>query len=323
MRITLTPPPWATHLISDLDDWLRAPRPVADVQPFDLPDDAYFEYAWLDALGEKRPDPANDNPPRNPWWEYARWLAGPAYAPEPIAAGVLDAAAGELRRLRVPSARLGETRHVLVYSPAGFAARALPHVWFQDGKAFLGWGQVPQVLDRLLASRLAAPAHLVFVPPVERTREYHYNDDYLAFLVDEARPAVEALAPCDGRRVAWGASLGGLCSANLAWRHPLLFQTVVTQSGAFLFAPGQRPADPHGGHEFWRARVESEPWRPLRWFLTTGTLEWLHAPNRNLAATLEGRGYAVGYLERTMGHNWANWRDGLAPGLRFALPAGR
>ncbi len=69
--------------------------------------------------------------------------------------------------------------------------------------------------------------------------------------------------------------------------------------------------------------MESEPWRPLRWFLTTGMLEWLYAPNRNLASTLEGRGYAVGYLERTMGHNWANWSDGLAPGLRFALPAGR
>jgi enterochelin esterase family protein len=320
MHIDLTPPPWATHLISDLDDWMRAPRPATDLQPFELPDDAYFEYAWLDAQGRKRPDPANPNPPRNPWWEYARWLAGPHYAPEPIAAGASAAALGELRRLRLVSTRLGETRHVLVYSPAGCDDRALPHVWIQDGKAYLGWGKVPQVLDRLLASHVVEPAHLVFVPPAERTRDYYYNDAYLDFLVDEARPAVEALAPCDGRRTAWGASLGGLCSANLAWRHPVLFQTVVTQSGAFLFAPDERPASPYTGQEFWRARVEREPLRPLRWFVTTGTMEWLHAPNRNLAATLEGRGYAVGYLARAAGHNWVNWCDGIAPGLRFALP---
>ena len=68
MEIRLTPPPWATHLISDLDDWLRAPRPVTEIVPVTLPDDAYFEYAWLDARGEKRPDPDNPNPPNKPRW---------------------------------------------------------------------------------------------------------------------------------------------------------------------------------------------------------------------------------------------------------------
>ena len=41
MRVDLQPPAWATHLLSDLTDWQRAPLPAADVAPFDLPDDAY------------------------------------------------------------------------------------------------------------------------------------------------------------------------------------------------------------------------------------------------------------------------------------------
>ena len=56
----------------------------------------------------------------------------------------------------------------------------LPHVVFQDGKAYFGWGKAPQVLDRLLKAGRCAPAHLVFIPPVDRSREYHFNDAYIA-----------------------------------------------------------------------------------------------------------------------------------------------
>jgi hypothetical protein len=40
MRIELTPPDWATHIQSDLTDWQRAPLPVEELAPFDLPDHA-------------------------------------------------------------------------------------------------------------------------------------------------------------------------------------------------------------------------------------------------------------------------------------------
>jgi len=330
MRIDLTPPPWATHLISDLDDWLRRPRPVAEVAPFEIPDDAYFEYAWLDREGTPRPDPQNPNPPNNPWWDHARYLAGPRYAPDPWWSDIPEKTAprGTVQRLRIDSEHLQQQRHVIIYTPEAAApggarapGEALPQVWFQDGKAYFGWGKAPQVLDRLLAAVRCAPAHLVFVPPVDRTVEYHFNDAYLAFLLQEALPRVDDLAPCSGQRTAWGASMGGLCSAELAWRHPLSFQTVVSQSGAFLFHPGQSLRDdPYAGKEWWAERVRTEAWRPIRWQVQTGTLEWLHAANRNLAEALETRGLDVGYQERPSGHNWTTWRDGLADGFRFALP---
>ncbi len=62
MRIDLRPPAWATHLLSDAGDWQHAPVPVAEMRPIDLPDDTYFEYAYLDSEGERRPDPDNPRP---------------------------------------------------------------------------------------------------------------------------------------------------------------------------------------------------------------------------------------------------------------------
>ncbi len=320
MRINLRPPPWATHLISDLDDWMKSPRPVADVTPFDLPDDAYFEYAWLDDEGRKRPDPTNPNPPHNPWWDYARWLAGPKYQQNPFWLAAKDTLHGKVTRLRLPSKILGDTRHILIYTPPGTGTDALPQVWFQDGKAYFGWGKAPQLYEALLAANLVAPARLIFLTPANRTQEYFFNPDYLRFVIDEAIPAIETAAPTTDARTAWGASLGGLCSANLAWQHPLKFATVVAQSGAFLFYPDQQLDTPFTGQEFWRNRVLTESWRPLRFHLSTGTLEWLHGPNRNLAQALTEREFPVEYIERPAGHNWTNWRDGLAAGFRFALP---
>ena len=54
MLVDLQPPPWAVKLLSDLTDWQRAPVPVAEMTPFEIPDDAYFEYCWVDAAGERR-----------------------------------------------------------------------------------------------------------------------------------------------------------------------------------------------------------------------------------------------------------------------------
>jgi len=320
MRIDLVPPSWATHLLSDLTDWQKAPLPTADLTPFDLPDDVYFEYAWQDADGGRRPDPDNNNPRLNPWWEYASNLTGPEYRSDPDADTGTAGPRGRVLRLEVESLILGQRRRVLIYSPPGRAESRLPVVLFQDGKAFFGWGKVPQVYDRLLDRGEVAPAHLVFVPPTERTPEYFFNPDYRRFLADELLPTVEQRVHCDGRRVAWGASLGGLLSAQLAWERRDLFQTVVTQSGAFLFSPETRQQSPFAGEESFLAQVRQGDPRPLRWHLDCGTLEWLLDSNQRLVAALRDGGADVTFSPRNAGHNWINWRNGLAMGLRRALP---
>ncbi len=322
MRVDLTPPGWATHLLSDLTDWRREPLPVAELRPFDLPDDAYFEYAWQDEKGEPRPDPSNGNPRLNPWWPYACHLAGPAYAPDPHAvraAGV--PARGRTLRLELESGLLAQKRRLLVYSPAGCADRELPLVVFQDGKAYYGWGRVPGVLDALLDEGAVGPAHLVFVPPVARSREYAFNPVYRRFICDEVIPFVSARVHWTGRATAWGASLGGLLSAQLAWERPDIFGRVVAQSGAFQFSPDMDFTRPFGGDEAFlhQVREHRAPVPEIRWYLECGTLEWLHRSNRNLAEALRSRGTVAELKLRHAGHNWVNWKNGIASGLRAAL----
>ncbi len=319
MRIDLTPPPWATHLQSDLTDWQRGPMPVADLTPFDIPDDAYFEYAYTDAEGVRHPDPANNNPRQNPWFDFASNITGPAYQQDKwvVPAGVRPR--GRVLRMAIESKILHKTRRLIVYSPAGRAEDELPIILFQDGKAFFGWGRVPQVMDRLLEAGEIGPAHLVFVPPSKRTEEYAFNPEYRKFLREELLPAVEARVRCDGRRTAWGASLGGLLSAQLAWEMPDKFQNVVAQSGAFLFSPDMDRSNPFaGGESFLQVVRQGDPTR-LGWHLDCGRLEWLLASNERLATALGEKGANVGFVTRSAGHNWVNWRNGLAQGLRFAL----
>ncbi len=322
MIVSIAVPSWATHLVSDLTDWKRSPVPVAAIHRFALPEDAYFEYAFLDATGTARPDPGNPWPPQNPWWDYARSLRGPAYQPDPIAEVGTARPSGQVLRAAIQSDTLGQHRRYLVYTPAGYAGEKLPLVLFQDGMAYYAWGKVPQVFDRLLAARQVRPAHLVFVPSRERAREYAFNPDYRHFLVAELLPAVEARLRCSGERITWGASLGGLLSAWLAWEHPALFQMVVAQSGAFHFPPDQGRIDPFQGGEWFLGTVASSaglPPRSLRWYLDCGTLEWFLASNRRLVKALRRQGFAVRFQTRAAGHNWVNWRNGLAGAFRCAL----
>jgi len=321
VRVELQAPPWATHLLSDLTDWNRRPLPVAEMAPFDLPDDAYFEYAYLDADGARRPDPANDRPRLNPWWPYACHLAGPDYAPHPLVSRADAPTRGRTLRLNIESEILGQTRPVLVYSPAGHAADSLPWIVVQDGKAYFGWGRVPRLLDLLLETGRVRPAHLVFIPPRERTRDYAFNPAYRRFVCDEVVPRVSERAPWNGEATAWGASLGGLLSAQLAWKRPDLFGRVVTQSGAFQFSSDMDYGRPFGGdEEFLRTVLEHPGDLPdLRWWLDCGTLEWLLPSNRNLHRELSARGARCELDLRHAGHNWVNWKNGLAAGLEFAL----
>ncbi len=318
MEIRLDPPAWATHLLSDLHDWSRAPLPVADLRPFDLPDDVYFEYAWLDAEGKPRPDPANEDR-RNPWWPHACAVAGPDYRADPWAAKATDRPRGRTRRLWMESADGSRRHRVLVHAPDGDFDAPRPTVYLQDGKAYFGWGRAARIAELLQEAGEIPPARYVFIQPVDRGFDYFFNERYRDFLAGELIPAIENRAPCAGRRVAMGASLGGLCSAWLALQRSDLFGAVVSQSGAFLMGPADDPPDPFGGSEWLLDQLRSGAGADLRWSLDCGTLEWLHPAHLRLAEALADGGFEHRAVSRHAGHNWVCWRDGLAGALRFAL----
>jgi hypothetical protein len=191
METTIEIPSWAAYVVSDHTDMDRDPHPVdaSKVSSFtlELPDDVYFEYGFMDADGEIRPDPNNDGRAENPWYPNASALTGPDYAPDPYAQVDTDRATGELRRHRWESERLGEVRRVNVYTPDGYDG-PLPTIVLQDGTAYMRVARLPAVLEALLADGVVAPARLVMIEPVDRVAEYGFDDTYRSFVTDEVLP---------------------------------------------------------------------------------------------------------------------------------------
>lgn len=324
MKVSAAVPQWAHQLASDDTDMERAPQPLEPRETptveFEVPDDGYFEYGFVDGQGKLRADPANSVRAENPWYPDASALAGPSYRPDPLAAPDKALERGQLTRLRLTSAALdGQLRRVSVYTPGAFEGAELPLVVVQDGVAFQRLAALHLVGEALAAKGEARPARFVFVEPVDRRVEYGYSNAYLDFMFEELLPAVEGVGPGTGENVWLGASLGGLVSANAALARPDLAASVVTFSGAFLGDPEHK--------EFYAARNswllerlnDQQTTLPARWYLEVGTIEWLTAVNRKVASVLATRHVESSLVERHAGHNWTNWRNGMASALRFVL----
>jgi enterochelin esterase-like enzyme len=328
---TFTPPAGATALIGDFTDWKkRDPIAVQNGRPIalTLPRGAWVEYAWLDAAGQPFPDPDNAQRSLNPWWNYPRAAEIGRYARHPLttdhAADAAPIPRGESHRLSWEGQVFPGTRRAIVYTPPGYdAAQTYPVYYVQDGVAFYRTGKLGELMDRALHAGLIRPAVLVFVEPGDRNEEYYLNDRYLDFLTQEVWPRTEGpysvSAQASGRGL-WGASLGGLISLYLASTHPALFGTVVSHSGAFIAHPAGRQGssiDTTTAGEWLRERLQASPPRHLRVSLDTGTLEWLTAPNRRMAAALADLGVQHQYREYQSGHNWVTWKSALPEALLY------
>lgn len=322
MNVTINIPSWARHIVSDFTDMDRSPHPVDAAKvsrfSFKLPDDVYFEYAFLDEDGKMQVDPENDTRADNPWYPNASAIFGPAYTPDPYANVDKRLERNQPQRHRLKSGVLGQERRLIVYTPSGHEGETLPCVFVQDGLAYLRVARLTAVLEALLEKKVIRPAHLVFIEPLDRTKEYAFNPDYRAFMYDELIPFVDQELETSGERIAMGASLGGLVSTTLALTRPDLFRTVIAQSGAFLGAPHDK--DFYRSETSWvLQRLEQGVAREVRFYTETGTIEWLTDINRQVRDVLSARGYTHAYDERNAGHNWLNWRNGLSKALRFAL----
>lgn len=320
MEVTLRAPAWARRIASDLTDMDRDPRPVepgAEVR-YRVPDDAYLEYAWIDADGALRADPANPSRADNPWYPEVSAVRGPDYRPDALADPPAPPEPAVVERLRVASEHLRQQRRLVVVAPAGFGSAELPLVLVQDGIAFYRLARLADVLDALVRAGQARPARLVFVEPLERSREYAFHAGYRDFVADELLPHVRERFPSTGETVAVGASLGGLFSATLALQRPGVVDAVATFSGAFLGRP-EEPDFYRGTRSFVAEELERGAGAGVRWYAEVGTLEWLTDVNRRVARALEGHGVEHAFAERHAGHNWTNWRNGLASALRFAM----
>lgn len=321
MRLEVRVPDWARSVISDRTDMHRRPHPVdaRKVARFalHLPDDARFEYAFVDGDGRVRADPDRGATGANPWYPELTEVRGPAYAPHPLADPPAADPAWTVRRHRVASRAFGAERRVVVASPPD-ASGPLPVLVLHDGVAYQRLARTADVLAALVRQGRARPAHLVFLEPGDRLVEYAWDERHVRFVHDEARAVVAEHHPTGAGWWAMGASLGGLAAATLALHAPDDWTGVVAQAGAFLGSPADRRH--HGVAGSWLAeRLEAGAGAHLRWVLDVGTLDWLLPVNRRARDALLAHGADVAYAERAAGHNWRCWRDGLPAALAAAL----
>lgn len=321
MNLDVRVPDWARFVYSDLTDMHRAPQRVdaAKVARFtlDLPDDVRFEYAFVDGEGRVRADPDRGASGANPWYPEVTEVRGPGYQPDPLADPSAADPAWTVRRHKIASRAFGADRRVVVASPPDEPG-PLPVVVLHDGVAYQRLARAADVLAALVRDGRARPAHLVFLEPGDRLVEYAWDERHVRFVHDEVRPFVADHHAVGAGWWAMGASLGGLAAATLALHAPGDWRGVVAQGGAFLGTPDD--ARHHGTERSWLAdRLEDGAGSDLRWALDVGSLDWLAPVNRRAHAALAAHGADVAFAERTAGHNWGCWLDGLPDAFAAAL----
>ena len=132
------------------------------------------------------------------------------------------------------------------------------------------------------------------------------------------------------RVVVSGASAGGLGAAYATFEHPELFGNVLSLSGAFVFSPGMLSPTWKGEHEWLTRRIATSETKPIRVYLSAGSLEInslrdldggpnLVLANRHLRTVLEAKGYSVWLEEFPGGHDMISWQGVIPEGLTALL----
>ncbi|HWW75667.1 MAG TPA: alpha/beta hydrolase-fold protein, partial [Pyrinomonadaceae bacterium] len=154
------------------------------------------------------------------------------------------------------------------------------------------------------------PFIIVFIDPLDRTKEYWANDQFADWMARTLVPLVDSRyhtrAERDGRALI-GASLGGTISVWTALRHPDAFARVGGNSTAFQIDE-ERVLAALSGLDAAERRAH-----PLRFYLDAGRYEPpIFDTTRRANLILRARGYPVVYREEPVGHNYTAWRDRLA-----------
>ena len=321
MQAQIFVPEWAKYIISDFTDYERNAQKIDSNKikkiKYKLPDDVYFTYGFLDENKKLRPDPNNPVKADTPNYPELSAIIGPDYKEDKYYNPKIKAA-GRVFRHKISSRYMQENRRIIIYTPENYEDFDLPTIYVHDGVAYYRIARLADMLEQILPEEKIRPAHLVFVEPKNRLKEYGFNQNYQDFITKELIPFIDSELNTTGERISLGASLGGLVSATLAIKNPELFTTVLTQSGAFLGNPTQKKF--YNIEDSWLLeQLKNLDELDLRWFSSVGTLEWLTEINIKISKELKRKAQEHDFVQINIGHNWVNWRNNLARALIFAL----
>jgi len=257
------------------------------------------------------------------------YAEGPEAPGQPWIKPGTGAAKGRLDQMPFVSRQLGNTRDVWVYTPPDFETLkgtpgGLPLLLVFDGGEYVSSIPTPTILDNLIAARRISPMLAVLVgnPQGRRDEELNANEAFADFIATELISWIKNRYPISASpaaNVVAGSSSGGLAATFLAYKHPDIFGNVLSQSGAYYFAPASEDEP-----ELLPRAFATSSRRALRFYVEVGTLESnresfkgvnMVSSNRHFRDVLLARGYPVTYREFRGGHSDLNWRGGFAEGL--------
>ncbi len=321
MQAKITIPKWAEYIISDFTAYERDAKKLDASKikkiKYILPDDVYFTYGFLDKDKKLRSDPKNPNKAQTPNYPALSAIIGPKYQESDYYNPTAEAN-GRVIRHKIKSEYLKENRRIIIYTPYGYEDFELPTIYIHDGVAYYRIAKLANMLEQILINNNIRPAHLVFVEPKNRLKEYGFNENYQNFIVKELIPFIDSELKTTTERITLGASLGGLVGATIAIKNPEIFTTVISQSGAFLGNPETKKF--FGVNDSWLLeQISNLDSLPIRWYSSVGSIEWLTNINIEISQELAKKAQGHDFVQISIGHNWVNWRNTLAKAMEFAL----
>jgi enterochelin esterase-like enzyme len=217
--------------------------------------------------------------------------------------------------VRIASTALGYDLQYWIYLPEK-ARKPLPELYITDGQAYLGAGEMVDLLDEEIENGNIAPIAAIFVDSrdpdylteTRRNKEFMCKVDYAKFYIGELMPQISSRwtgADASTRRGVMGVSFGGINSACFGVMMPGVFQLLIMHSPA---------SDKH--LDVVNGLYQEKPRSPSAIFISHGGPQDNEAAARRFVQTLEEKGYPVRHLANDGVHDWENWRPLLDDSLR-------
>lgn len=310
----------APHLIDDLHDWDEHPQKLRRVSPrlfaasFDLPRDAYFEYAFYDPETKSRVrDPLNPRRNWNGFGNYNHFFYMPESQPSPWTIRQRDIPHGtfSLHAIETWMVKFPGKRRVRLYHPP--TNKRVPLLIVYDGPDYFNRGRLPVIVDNLIAAKCIRPIAMAFLPNggPRRGLEYACSDATLAWIEHDVLPLANRelklldIKKYPGAFGVLGASFGGLMSVYTGLRLPEIFGRVLSQSPVFETE----------GRDFVAVDlIRHAPARP-RIYMDVGAFDFLLEDDRRMVPLLRERGFDLTHHEYVGAHNYTSWRDHVHLGL--------
>jgi enterochelin esterase-like enzyme len=241
---------------------------------------------------------------RMPQWEFPVEIS---YYP--------DIAHGSLEDTVFYSINLGNSRQVRIYLPPSYyyTNENYNMILFHDGLEYISLAKADNIIDYMIHNHQLNPIIGIFIPPVERTREYggDLQDEFSAFIVEEVLPWIDSRYRTNQTaisRAMAGASYGGNISLWIGVNHPDVFSHISAQSSyvqSSIF-------DIFQNSSFLNLDV----------YIDIGTYDipLLIPMVFNLDEILTEESYMHQFQVFHEGHSWGNWRSNIDTYLQQFYP---